>query len=150
MCACSGLKVVPGAHLYRVSNLQDANALNGMNNGYDRSAKPGADDDAWFEASWLKGKTHPITGEPLHIVRLELPPGSMAVCLCHMPHAVEPRPAGSGTRYCTLFSYREPDPDARVPVTTNAGLQPWELEHDAMLGLLPGVRAGRRNLFSLY
>ena len=140
----------------------------------------------------LKGKLHPITGQPLKIERLELPPGrsshsafssccavdgrtgyqrrllghlktlvwmkmlvciatgSMVVVLHHSPHAVEPRPPGTGTRHCTLFSYRAPDPGGRLPVTTNADLQPWELERDAALGKVPGVPAGIPNLFSLY
>lgn len=138
-----GLKVVPGAHLYRSQNLRDSEAL------YDRGSDPGAEDDRRFEATWLAGKNHPITGEPLKIVHLELPPGSMAgkschsssrsidflalpesivlissrsfcgltVCLAHMPHGVSPRPEGSGTRHCTLFSYREPDPDQKVSET---------------------------------
>ena len=60
----------------------------------------------------------------------------MVVVLHHSPHAVEPRPVGSGTRHCTLFSYRAPDPGGCLPVTTNADLQPWELERDAALGKL--------------
>ena len=74
----------------------------------------------------------------------------MVVVLHHSPHAVEPRPVGSGTRHCTLFSYRAPDPGGRLPVTTNADLQPWELERDAALGKLAGVPSGIPNLFSLY
>ena len=70
--------------------------------------------------------------------------------LHHSPHAVEPRPAGSGTRHCTLFSYRAPDPGGELPVTTNADLQPWELERDAALGKIHGIPAGIPNLFSLY
>ena len=84
------------------------------------------------------------------IEHLELPPGSMAVCLCHCPHGVSPRPAGSGTRHCTLFSYREPDPVGMLPVSTNEGLQPWELERDCALGKMDGVAGGPVNLFSLY
>ena len=38
-------------------------------------------DDEVFAAEWLAGKTHPITGEPLEIVELELPPGSIVSCL---------------------------------------------------------------------
>ena len=139
-----GLKVVPGAHLYRSQSLLDCDIP------YDRGAPPGADDDALFEQTWLAGKLHPITGEPLRIVHLELPPGSMAVCLAHTPHGVSPRPEGSGTRHCTLFSYRQPDPECAAPVTTNANLQPWELERDCALGKLPGLRGGPANLFSLY
>ena len=35
-------------------------------------------------------------------------------------------------------------------VTTNADLQPWELERDACLGKVAGVPPGLPNLFSLY
>jgi hypothetical protein len=35
-------------------------------------------------------------------------------------------------------------------VTTNADLQPWELERDAALGRIEGVPAGIPNLFSMY
>jgi hypothetical protein len=70
---------------------------------------PGDEDDAEFERTWLAGKLHPITREPLRILRPELPPGSMVAALTHIPHGVSPRPAGSGTRHCALFSYREPE-----------------------------------------
>ena len=140
-----GLKVVRGAHLYRSVSLEP----------YRRGAvrpgtEPGFEDDRVFEEAWLAGKAHPITGKPLAIEYLELPPGSMAVCLCHTPHGVSPRPLGSGTRHCTLFSYREPDPEGELPVSTNAGLQPWELERDCALGKMDGVAGGPVNLFSLY
>ena len=141
-----GLKVVPGAHLFRSATLQDSVPpfIRGP-------AAPGQDDDKYFESTWLAGKTHPITGEQLRIVRLSLPPGSIVACLGHMPHAVDPRPASSGTRHCVLFSYREPDPEGRLPVSsTNACLQPWELEADATAGKMPGVAAGAVNLFTGY
>ena len=140
-----GLKVVPGAHLYRSTTLRE-----GGENEYDRKAAPGEADDAYFEETWLKGKTHPITGQPLEIMHLDLPPGSMAVCLCHTPHGVCPRPKGTGTRHCTLFSYREPDPQGKAEVSTNMGLQPWELERDAALGKYRHVAPGPVNLFSLW
>jgi len=89
-------------------------------------------------------------GEQLEILHLDLPPGSMAVCLCHTPHGVCPRPKGTGTRHCTLFSYREPDPEGTAEVSTNLGLQPWELERDAALGKYPTVAPGPVNLFSLW
>ena len=102
--------MVPGAHLYRSRDLADSAVP------YEYKCLPGAADDADFEQTWLKGKRHPITGEPLAIERLALPAGSMAVVLHHSPHAVEPRPEGTGTRHCTLFSYRAPDPDGKLPV----------------------------------
>ena len=139
-----GLKVVPGAHLFRSQALTDSAIP------YARQAvPPGDEDDAELERTWLAGKRHPITGDPLRIEHLELPPGSMVTALTHIPHAVSPRPPGSGTRHCALFSYREPDPDGRVPITTAAS-QPWELERDCALGEIPGLKGGPVNLFSLY
>ena len=145
--AASGQQV-PGAHLYRQSNLRSSAA--DEEHPYDGSAPPGHEDDRHFEKTWLRNKLHPLTGEPLRILKPALPPGSMCVCLCHMPHGVEPRPEGTGTRHCTLFSYREPDPEGLLPVSTNAGLQPWELERDAAAGKIAGVAGGPVNLFSLY
>lgn len=62
-------------------------------------------DDEVFRAEWLDGKTHPLTGEPLEIVELELPKGSIVSCLSHCPHAVSPKDEGLETRLCTLFCY---------------------------------------------
>lgn len=42
-----GLKVCPGAHLYRSATLRDSKIP------YDRSARPGDEDDALFEKTWL-------------------------------------------------------------------------------------------------
>ena len=106
-----GLKVVPGAHLYRSRDLADSTE------SYQYRCLPGAADDADFEQTWLKDKRHPLTGKKLTIQRLALPPGSMVVVLHHSPHAVEPRPEGTGTRHCTLFSYRAPDPHGKLPVS---------------------------------
>ena len=69
-----GLKVVPGAHLYRSRDLADSEPTAPA---YEYSCVPGEPDDADFSGSWLKDKLHPITGEPLKIQKLELPPGSM-------------------------------------------------------------------------
>ena len=51
-----------------------------------------------------------MTGEPLEILHVALPPGSMVSAAAHMPHGVEPRKVGRGTRLCTLFAYAKPDP----------------------------------------
>ena len=81
-----GLKVVPGAHLYRSRDLADSEPTAPA---YEYNCVPGELDDADFSGSWLKDKLHPITGEPLKIQRLELPPGSMVVVLHHSPHVSE-------------------------------------------------------------
>ena len=45
-----------------------------------------------------------LIGEPLEILYVDLPPGSMVSAAAHMPHGVEPREEGRGTRLCTLFA----------------------------------------------
>ena len=99
-----GLKVVRGAHLYRASVLADG--------GYESNgpSEPGDADDDEFRRTWLKDKSHPLTGRPLEIEKLELPRGSIACVLGHVPHAVSPRPEGRGSRLCTLLAYRQPGP----------------------------------------
>lgn len=135
-----GLKVVRGGHLYRMGDLND---------GYERRAAPGDADDAEFAATWLAGKRHPITGRPLTIEKLALRRGSIVCVLGHVPHAVSPRPAGRGTRLCTLLAYRQPGKvgSALADGTLNT---PWEVERDADAGKIPGVPVGPPNLFSLY
>ena len=99
-----GLKVVRVAHLYRASVLADG--------GYESNgpSEPGDADDDEFRRTWLKDKSHPLTGRPLKIEKLELPRGSIACVLGHVPHAVSPRPEGRGSRLCTLLAYRQPGP----------------------------------------
>ena len=65
-----------------------------------------------MRSGWLKGKTHPITGEPLEIVHLSLPPGSMVSFVHHMPHYVGRRKPGSKMRWGLLMAFRTPDPEA--------------------------------------
>jgi hypothetical protein len=65
-----------------------------------------------------------------------------------MPHAVSPRYVGRGTRWCTLFSYRAPDPEKKIYSPTFTGMVPWELDEDAFAGRIPGVKPERPNLFS--
>jgi hypothetical protein len=43
---------------------------------------------------------HPLTGEPLAVKHLELPPGSMVSIPAHMPHYVAPRERGACVRAC--------------------------------------------------
>ena len=68
-------------------------------------------DDAMRE--YIAGKTHPLTGEQLEIMHLELPPGSMVSFPAHMPHFVAPRKLGAGIRWGLLLTYRQPDPHRR-------------------------------------
>jgi hypothetical protein len=43
---------------------------------------------------------HPLTGEPLAVKHLELPPGSMVSIPAHMPHYVAPRERGACVQAC--------------------------------------------------
>jgi len=89
--------VIPGAHLYRIP--------------YKWSTKR-PDYDADMEAHWLKGKANPITGEPLKILRLSIPPGSMVSFGHHMPHHVGHRNSDAGMRWGLLMAFRSLDPTA--------------------------------------
>ena len=82
--------------------------------------------DADLEAGWLRGETHPLTGEPLKVEGLSLPPGSIVSLYAHVAHAVEPRKPGSDrTRWASLFCFRDgehkgvveppPSPGREVP-----------------------------------
>jgi hypothetical protein len=67
-----------------------------------------ADGDAALRDTWLSGRTHPTTGEPLCIEELVLAPGSVVVMWTHSLHAVNPKPAGSDTRWALITAYRNP------------------------------------------
>ena len=91
-----GLKVIPGSHLYR--------------NG---SSMEGSQDDDSLRAGWLRGKRHPITGEPLAITELSVGPGTIISLLSHGAHAVTKK-RDPGTRLGTIFGFRKPDPDCKI------------------------------------
>jgi hypothetical protein len=83
------LKTVPGSHLIR------------------DDLAHGSDDDELTE-KWMKGKTHPITGEPLAIRHLECPRGSVVCMWTHAAHGVDPKPVGSERRWAMITAYRNP------------------------------------------
>ena len=85
----ANLKVVPGSHLYR-----------------DRSIH--AESDKELCSGWLKGKAHPLTGEPLELVPLEVPPGTVIIMWTHAAHGVTARRPDSVTRWCVVYAYRNP------------------------------------------
>ena len=58
----------------------------------------------------MRDKNHPVTGEPLRIERLDLPPGSMVSFVHHMPHHAGHRALDAETRWGLLMAYRTPDP----------------------------------------
>jgi hypothetical protein len=84
------LKAIPGSHLHRSDPM------------------PGFANDADVEAGWLNGRTHPITGKPLEIERLECPPGTVIVMWTHGAHGVDPKPPEAATRYTLITGYRQP------------------------------------------
>lgn len=104
------LAVIPGAHLYRIPYKWN-------------TERP--DDDAAMELGWLKGKTHPITGEPLAILHLSLSPGSMVSFVHHMPHYVSVRQPDAPIRWGLLMAYRTPDPSENPAKWNEAVPVPW-------------------------
>ena len=83
------LKVVPGSHLFRDSKIE-------------------AETDEELENGWIAGKVHPLTGKPLQIEELSVPPGSVALLWTHGAHGVSPRQEDSGFRWAIVFGYRNP------------------------------------------
>ena len=86
-----GLKLIRGSHLFR-----DPENCRGKT-------------DAEIEVGWLEGRGHPITGKPLVIEHLELPPGSIVCCLSHGAHGVAPKAADRKTRWSSLYAYKKAD-----------------------------------------
>ncbi len=91
------LAVIPGAHLYRIPF---------------KTSIARTDHDEDMKTGWMVGKLHAFTGDPLEIVHLSIPPGSMVSFVHHMPHYVGYRKPGSGVRWGLLMAYRTPDPHA--------------------------------------
>lgn len=85
----AGLKVVPGSHLFRDAGLR-------------------AENDDEFLAGWMAGKKHPLTGQPLEIVTLDAPPGTVILMWTHAAHAVTPRKPDSDMRWTVVYAYRNP------------------------------------------
>ena len=67
-----------------------------------------------MQRAWLCGRTHPITGEPLAVTKIALPPGSLVCFGHHMPHYVAPIDESHGTRLGLLMVFRRPDPKGRL------------------------------------
>ena len=88
-----------------------------------------------MQESWLQGKTHAVTGLPLKIVHLSLPPGSMVSFVHHMPHYVAPRHTGGTTRWGLLMAYRTPDAMA-TPAKWTSGVPTHWVERTVAAGEL--------------
>jgi hypothetical protein len=112
-----GLKAVPGSHLFR-----DSKVL--------------AETDEELERTWLEGKRHPLTGEPLRIERLSAPPATVILMWTHALHGVTPRKPSSPTRWAVVYAYRNPGRPSRARWLSE------EFEHSS----LPGTEG----LMSLY
>ena len=142
-------RVVKGGHLYRETRLQPKSAA--ADPGWLERNPSWAQSDEVFEQEWLRDKVHPVTGAPLEITELELPPGSMVSCLAHAPHAVSPKDVGRDTRYCTLFCFAAPDPEGVLPPSDarETWSLPIEFERMAVAGEIEGV-SGERNLFTRF
>jgi ectoine hydroxylase-related dioxygenase (phytanoyl-CoA dioxygenase family) len=85
------LKVVPGSHLIR------------------QDLAHGRDDEE-LASEWMRGKVHPLTGEPLAIRHLECPRGSVVCMWTHAAHGVSSKPVGSERRWVRrpLRPFRRP------------------------------------------
>jgi hypothetical protein len=90
-----GLKVVPGSHLFRDSKIVAA-----------------TDDE--LERTWIDGKRHPLSGEPLCIERLSAPPATVILMWTHALHGVTPRKPTSSTRWSVVYAYRNPGQPSRA------------------------------------
>ncbi len=90
-----GLKVVPGSHLYRDATIR-------------------AQTDGELRDGWLAGKAHPQTGQALAIEELTVPEGTVVLMWTHAVHGVNPRQAGSATRWAVVYAYRNPGLPSRA------------------------------------
>ncbi|MCZ6632751.1 MAG: phytanoyl-CoA dioxygenase family protein [bacterium] len=90
-----GLKAVPGSHLFR-----------------DREIRAPTDEE--LKSGWMAGKTHPVTGEPLKIEGLSVPPGTVILMWTHAAHGVNPRQDDSETRWTVVYAYRNPGLPSRA------------------------------------
>jgi hypothetical protein len=126
------ISIIRGSHFFR-----DVTAC---------SAGSGAAGDAELAAGWMKGKTHPLTGEPLRTERLSLPRGSVVCCNTHAAHMVNPKPPGTRQRLaCSWFFKKRSD---RSGMTSAPYAVPPILALRAAEGELPkGLAAVLRNTY---
>jgi hypothetical protein len=119
------LALIPGAHLYRIPYKWNIERTDGH---------------AEMKAGWLQGKIHASTGEPLEILQLKIPPGSMVSFVHHMPHYVGYRQPDAPTRWGLLMAYRTPDPEAS-PARWSSGVAAHWADRTAAAGKLsPAAR----------
>ena len=112
-----GLKIVKGSHLFR------------------DPAGCRFPSDNEMEVEWVASRSHPVTGDPLKIERLSLPPGSVVCCLSHAAHAVAPKAATRRTRWCSLYCYKKGDDRTGLVLPPGAIPPVWAMK--AQRGELP-------------
>ena len=95
---------------------------------------------------WLRGKTHPLTGEAMVTEQLVLPPGSLVTCNTHAAHMVSPKPEGTKQRLaCSWFFKKASD---NTGLTSSPYCAPPALCLAAAEGELPeALTAVLRNTF---
>jgi hypothetical protein len=96
-----GLRVAPGTHLYREGALSYAT-------------------DEEFHAGWLDRRPHPATGQPIPLLTLDAPAGTVALMWTHAAHAVTPRKADSTMRWAIVYAYRNPGASSSSRFITEA------------------------------
>ena len=116
-----GLKLIRGSHLFR-----------------DAAHCRGATDEE-IGAGWLQDKVHPVTGRPLAIEYLDLPPGSVVCCLSHAAHGVSPKGSDRPPRWSSLYCYKTTDKRSGVVQPAHGIPLVWALK--AQRGELPDVLA---------
>ena len=114
-----GLKLIRGSHLFR-----------------DPAGCRAASDEE-MRRGWLAGRVHPITGEPLQMEHLSLPPGSVVCCLSHAAHAVAPKALGKRPRCCSLYCYKKPSDVSGYAQPPHSVPPVWAMK--AQRGELPAV-----------
>jgi len=116
-----GLKLIRGSHLFR-----------------DAAHCRGATDEE-IGAGWLQDKVHPVTGRPLAIEHLDLPPGSVVCCLSHAAHGVSPKGGDRPPRWSSLYCYKTTDKRTGLVQPAHGIPLVWALK--AQRGELPDVLA---------
>ena len=69
-------------------------------------AGSGPEGDREMAEGWLRGKTHPLTGEAMVTEQLVLPPGSLVTCNTHAAHMVSPKGEDRGQRLAASHFYK--------------------------------------------
>ena len=82
------INIIRGAHLYCDTTAESADVSPASQSGM--SVSGSVANDRAMEEGWMKGKTHPVTGQPLRCERLDLPRARSSAAT-HVRHT-QPRP----------------------------------------------------------